>query len=227
MNLNKEYYGKLIWHENFVYEPEVWPYAKCPEGGGALDVGAHYGKYTLKFSHAAGEKGKVYAIEPDPHNFEVLNKNILLNKLKNVVALRVALSNYDGEGELFIHQKETPATHNSFLTGSCKEQPSSKEWIGPAHANIKKIKVMKIDTLVSEYDISQVDIIKIDTEGGEPKILEGAKKTLDEFSPLIYAEVHYNHDLHKIVAGQGYKIKKHVISVTGCTNPIIILEKGD
>ena len=84
---------------------------------------------------------------------------------------------------------------------------------------------MKIDTLISEYDISRLDIIKIDTEGCETKILEGAKNTLDKFSPLIYAEVHYHHDLLKVVADQGYTIKKDIQKVSGTTNPIIILEK--
>ena len=55
-----------------------------------LDVGAHIGPYTLIASRCVGLNGKVVAIEADPANFDILNRNIQLNILTNVIALNYA-----------------------------------------------------------------------------------------------------------------------------------------
>ena len=56
-----------------------------------VDVGAHIGLYTIIASKRVGPNGKVIAIEADPSNFEMLNRNIQLNNLTNVLALNYAV----------------------------------------------------------------------------------------------------------------------------------------
>ena len=50
----------------------------------AIDVGAHVGYYTLLFSRLVGEAGEVFAFEPEADNFEMLQRNIALNRPRNV-----------------------------------------------------------------------------------------------------------------------------------------------
>ena len=61
------------------------------EGDIVVDVGAHVGHYTLISSKRVGQNGKVVAIEADPDNFEMLNRNIKLNGLTNVIPLNYAV----------------------------------------------------------------------------------------------------------------------------------------
>ena len=61
------------------------------DGEIVVDVGAHYGRYTLIVAKRVGPKGKVIAIEADPKNFDMLNKNIKLNELSVEHVLSIML----------------------------------------------------------------------------------------------------------------------------------------
>ena len=61
-----------------------------------IDVGASIGIYTIFFAKMVGEKGKVYAFEPEPNNFELLKKNIAINGFKNVILENKAVSDVSG-----------------------------------------------------------------------------------------------------------------------------------
>ena len=72
------------------FEKEIRGYFNLTNGV-FVDVGAHIGKYTIIMAKRIGDYGKVIALEPDPNNYRILEKNIFLNKLKNVTLLRKAL----------------------------------------------------------------------------------------------------------------------------------------
>ena len=73
-----------------------------------VDVGAHYGRYTLIAAKRVGPKGKVIAIEADPKNFDMLNKNIKLNELsEHVIPLNYAASSNKSKVKLSIPEKES------------------------------------------------------------------------------------------------------------------------
>ena len=74
-----------------IHEDELMKYFVPEEGDIVVDVGAHIGLYTIIASKRVGLSGKVFSIEPDPVNFEILGKNIRINHLENVVALNYAL----------------------------------------------------------------------------------------------------------------------------------------
>ena len=74
----------------------------CPEQGSiVMDVGAHFGRYTIIALKRVGPNGEVISIEADPGNFEILNKNIKLNKLNNITSLNCAA--YSKEAKLKLH----------------------------------------------------------------------------------------------------------------------------
>ena len=80
-----------------IHEDELIQYFKPEAGDTVVDVGAHIGLYTLIASNRVGSSGKVFAIEPDPMNFEILVQNIRLNNLENVLALNYAAYSEEGE----------------------------------------------------------------------------------------------------------------------------------
>lgn len=96
MPLNKNDFTALTIREDKIIE------RFSPEQGSiVIDIGAHFGRYTIIASKRVGPNGKVIAIEADPGNFEILNKNIKLNKLNNITSLNCA--SYSKEAKLKLH----------------------------------------------------------------------------------------------------------------------------
>jgi FkbM family methyltransferase len=131
-----------------------------------FDVGANVGIYALRFAKKLNFKGKVYAFEPEATNFERLRENINLNEFARIVTpIRVALTNYDGTGTLYLSNHEQSGWH------------SLTEFKDIARSKVE-VKTMKLDTFVSENSINRIDLIKIDVEANEFEMLEGAKECL-------------------------------------------------
>ena len=134
------------------------------DGRIVVDIGAHYGRYTLITAKRIGSKGKVIAIEANPKNFDMLNKNIKLNELsaKNVITLNYAASSNKSKVKLSIPaEKESDHTIYSSIISS--RAPTQK---------FIEINGNTLDNLLHENGISveQVNWIKIDVEGAERSI---------------------------------------------------------
>jgi FkbM family methyltransferase len=146
-----------------------------------IDVGANIGYYTMLI---ANKVKKVYALEPDKTNFEILKKNILANNLKNVVAIRAAAGSKKSRLNLY-KSKENLGDHK--LYGDGKKE---------------RVRVVKLDELVRE----QVNLIKIDTQGWEPEVVAGAKKIITKDKPIIFME--YSPARYKIAGLDGKKMMR-------------------
>ena len=133
-------------------------------GDVVLDIGAHIGYYTLQFANLVGSTGKVYAFEPEPKNFELLKKNVQINKHDNVVLIQKIVSDKDGIVEFFISKFDSIG--NKLFESN--EAGSS----------------IKIEsTTLDEYfkDLKKkIDFIKMDIQGGEGKAILGMKNLLKE-----------------------------------------------
>lgn len=154
-----------------------------------IDVGAHIGIHTVHFA----KKAKfVIAIEPEPENFLLLKMNILANKIRNVIALPIAASNYDGAISLCI--SSASGAHTVEETNKC--------------INKLMVKCKRIDSLLKVLGISKVDIVKIDVEGHEYKVIGGMREILTKNPPrVLIMEVNRN---SKLLA-QLNNIFKHVL----------------
>jgi FkbM family methyltransferase len=125
-----------------------------------LDIGAHYGSYSLYAAKGAGSK--VIAIEPVNENFQLLNQNVKINKLDNLITTHnLAISDENGEAEFNIPWASDSA--------GFYEHPNAET------IRTQKVTIRKGDDLL---DKAQVDLIKIDTEGHEISVLQGLQKTL-------------------------------------------------
>lgn len=158
-----------------VYEPFITKMLQdeIKEGDTVLDLGANIGYHTLLFARQVGERGKVYAFEPDPINFQLLKKNVEVNGYKNVIMEQKAVSNKSGFMKLY-QDKDSTTSHSLRRNDSC--------------SNIfNTVEVIRLDEYLGS---EKVNFIKIDVEGAEHHALEGMgsllknpMKIMAEFSP--------------------------------------------
>jgi len=132
------------------------------KGDVVIDLGANIGYHTLKFSRIVGDTGKVYAFEPDPNNFKLLEKNIKENNCKNVIAYQKAVCEKKGQVKLNIWKGNFGG--NSIYNDK----------------NIQEKKQVIVESIVlDDYFVNEkVDFMKIDIEGAEFSALKGAKNIL-------------------------------------------------
>lgn len=133
-----------------------------------VDCGANIGIYTCLASGAVGPAGKVYAFEPEPRNFACLTETIRLNRLENVQAERLALSDRNGETSLFLSDINM-GDHR--LGASDETRPSVR---------------VSTRTLDSYWNlmVPQVDVIKMDVQGAEGLVLKGMTETIERSKKL-------------------------------------------
>ena len=143
-----------------------------------IDAGANEGMYTLLASRRAGNEGRVYAFEPSAREFERLQANVALNRLENVRCVQAALAESKGEAELKVAD-EVHAGHNTL--GSLVHQ-------GVQELRRETVPLTTVDAFAEEEKLSRVDMIKIDTEGAELRVLQGAARVLRDFRPVLLFE---------------------------------------
>ena len=147
-----------------------WFQSVCQPGMTFLDVGANIGYYTALGSHSVGPEGKVISIEPVPGSFSYLEQTISANNSRNIQAFQVAASDRTTQLPLYI------STENR---GDNRLYASSE-----ARTEVL-VKTQPIDELLSENDINQVDLIKIDVQGYEPMVIAGLNKTISKSQQII------------------------------------------
>jgi FkbM family methyltransferase len=167
-----------------------------------LDIGAYYGLYALTASVKVGNEGKVIAFEPSPRQFRRLRWHVRLNRCKNVRVENVAV----GSGE-------TRATLYS-VGGKCGgysslRRPPVEEAMQPV-----QVDVTTLDNYLREHSIGDVDLMKVDVEGGEFDVFKGAGNLLRrEVRPVILCELedvrteawgHKARDVATFVSSFGY-----------------------
>lgn len=141
-----------------------------------IDVGAHKGFLALEILAQNPSISNYYAIEANPSTFSFLLKHQQLNRLKQLNCLNKGIG--DKPENWFIQRR---ATHNSGMD-QLVSKPSS---------NAQKIELVTLDELVSTQNMKP-DLIKIDTEGFELKVLKGAEKTIKTFKPKLFIEIDKN-----------------------------------
>ncbi|MBP2112944.1 FkbM family methyltransferase [Paenibacillus silagei] len=147
------------------------------EGFEVLDIGANYGWYSTLFAQAVGQSGRVHSFEPVSPTFAELSRNIQLNNLQNVILNQVALSDYNGEAEIYLPVRS--GSEDAALI------------IDPAlQHETYHCRVQTLDTYIEQQQISHIDLVKIDIEGGELKALKGMEQYLQRHheKPLLMLE---------------------------------------
>jgi len=141
-------------------------------GDKVIDVGANIGYHTLLFARLVGNSGKVYAFEPDPDNFQILKKNILINRYDNVILEQKAVSEKTEVLKLF-RSEENYGMHRIYQSKWCKD---------PINVN-----AIKLDDYFK--NLNDINFIKMDIEGAEYGALQGMKSIIENNKNLkIFTE---------------------------------------
>src|ERR671919_1293041 len=98
-----------------IHEDDIIEHFTPKQGDIVVDIGAHIGLYTIISSKRVGTNGKVVAIEADPGNFEMLNRNIKLNRLANVIPLNYAVYSNETKIKLYLPSGESGFTKYNTL----------------------------------------------------------------------------------------------------------------
>jgi len=136
------------------------------------DIGANIGYYSVLASEYAEH---VCAFEPEPNNYNILNKNVKNNNINNIETLEVAVSNENGQAELYREPIQGGGIHSLAKDERLTDKPCS-------------VKVKTVDTLIKNH--KSPDLIKVDVEGAEQKVLEGSTKTIQECDTEWLIEIH-------------------------------------
>ena len=136
-----------------------------------IDAGANIGYLSLRMGQHAKE-GTVIGFEPDPVNYQRASENLALNSLSNVFIHNLGLGSENGEVSMEIRSE-----HN--LGGNR---------IGKPGANGRVVPITTIDFFFNEVSL-RIDLIKIDVEGYEWKMLQGARKILERDHPILFIEI--------------------------------------
>lgn len=143
-----------------------------------LDIGAHHGLYTLLASKCVGRNGRVIAFEPSPRECKRLAKHVRVNRCRNAEIESCALGKESGEADLFVV--------NGFRDWGNSLRPPAV----PDATQRVRVPLRRLDDVLAERGVGKVDFIKLDAEGSELAVLQGARRLLQAAPrPAILVEV--------------------------------------
>lgn len=175
----RHYYRVLV--KGNVAEPELAVLGLFVKPGAcAVDVGANFGLYTKALAELVGPSGRVYSIEPVPETFDILTANVVRLGLRNVVPMRYAVSDSDGERVRLVVPK---------VRRFGPENPYRARIVsGPAPGREVIAETCTLDGLLAAR-ASRVSFVKCDVEGHELVCLHGAMDLIRRSRPTWLIEV--------------------------------------
>jgi FkbM family methyltransferase len=185
-----------------LHPPAIHPAVQgfVPPGGVAIDIGANLGEWTLPLARAVGPAGRMLAIEPAPRAAAALDKTLAANALTQVELVRCALGDRNGAAEFAVP-----------LVTSARSDTGTAHLGGAAGHDVVTVALRRLDTLAAERGLDRIDLVKIDVEGHERPVLDGAAATLARFRPVLVLETGHEGDgdrpaIHDRLAGLGYRL---------------------
>lgn len=154
------------------YESEVFDNL-IRNGDTAIDAGANIGYYSLIMANRVGRQGKVYAFEPEPANYMLLQKTIAANNLSNIQAYAFAVGDINATTKLYKSNDGNAGDHRAW---KCDGRDSID------------VPCVMLDEFLSH--VPEVHFFKTDTQGQEVRVIRGASKLLKR-SPNVIMAVEY------------------------------------
>lgn len=175
-----------------IWEPYVKSVFRTKKNDVIIDVGAHIGTYVILNVNKVGKAGKIIALEPDHINSNILEKNIEINRIKNVILIKKAAGKEIG-------------TVNLSLVSDPMLSKIGNHTVGD---NVK-VECITLNSLIDELSLEDVHWLKIDAEGYELEVLRGSNIIIEKFHPKIIIETRSENQekMKKILKYFGYNIK--------------------
>lgn len=203
--------GSLIYYQGFS-EPETadFMFRFLQPGMVLVDIGAHIGEYTLLAASTVKQSGEVHAFEPQSKMFPLLKENVHLNNFNHVILNRVAVSDRVGEIEFEVFNEPS--------VSSIRKQVATIE---KKDVELVSVPTVSLDEYWQDRE-RKLDLIKVDVEGAEKLVFEGAQRLLElppseaptwifEYAPKSYALFNYQaQDLLDLLQSCGYQICQYL-----------------
>jgi FkbM family methyltransferase len=202
--------GKIFRILNGTYEREQTALFEqmLRPGDTVLDVGANVGYYTLLAAVLVGEHGRVHAFEPEPRNAGFLRRHAAINRCRNVTVQQAAVSDRAGTARF------------DFGSGS-----------GTGHladAGAIEVRTLRLDDYCAEHGLAPT-AIKIDVEGAEMSVLQGARETLRRHLPALFLSTH-GPEVHRasldFLRGMGYRVAPILGGDVETTTEVLATPRG-
>lgn len=180
--------GHALLIDGIYHEFEATIFKKLiKEGMTVLDIGANNGMFTLLAASIVGREGKVFSFEPEPNNYDLLVRNVKLNRYDDIVTtVQKAVSNKTGKNNLYL----------------CKNDKSIHSLYGLQSEMVEFVEAetISIDDFFVNRD-NKVDVMKIVVQGCEVEVIEGARNIINanrnlaimaEFAPIMAEKFGYS-----------------------------------
>ncbi|MFN2480548.1 MAG: FkbM family methyltransferase [Pyrinomonadaceae bacterium] len=183
------------------------------EGMTVFDAGANVGEMTLLFSRFVGDGGRVHAFEASREAFKRLTALCCAASCHNVVLNHLALAEGEGSVRLHVYDEE----HLSWSTRA--RRPLSDYGIKVEPVAVEETPATTVDLYCERNGVERIDLLKIDVEGAELQVLQGAKGMLDakrvgcvtfEFGQTTFDMSNSPEEIESLLGGFGYRLRNIV-----------------
>jgi FkbM family methyltransferase len=151
-------------------------FSLCKGGFNVLDVGTNIGWTALNLANLCGN-GQVIGFEPDPYNFESCTENIRLNRFTNIRVFPLGVGDKNQILPMEVRAPSNRGGNRIAVSGSSDEAG---------------VEVTRLDDFAPVRELPSIDLIKVDVEGYELKVLRGAERLLRALQPLLFIELDDN-----------------------------------
>lgn len=179
------------------------------KGGSVIDVGANIGVHSVVFAQLADS---AFSFEPQELLFRLLRAN--LSGYSNASCYNAAVGN--DEGVIWLPSLDYSVTNN--FGGLGRDAFDKNDSTIP----MKQVQLRKIDKVEAIQRCDKIDLIKVDVEGMEKEVLEGAQATIDKYRPILYVENDKpgkSKDLVTFIYNLGYRAYWHITFLYNDQNP--------
>jgi FkbM family methyltransferase len=160
-----------------------------------FDIGANVGFYSVISARLVGPDGGVVAFEPLPDNVRMISHNAALNSFRQISVQELALGKESG--------------HATFVVSADPNWGMLASVGAPGRVvGERKVRIARLDSLIREGTVARPDLMKIDVEGAETDVLEGAAETLATARPVLFIDLHgTNGPIERILDQHGYEAR--------------------
>jgi FkbM family methyltransferase len=200
--------GCALFSKSFERSEIAFVRESLKHGDNFLDVGANGGIYTVVAAKQVGPSGHVYAFEPSPRELSLLRHNIAVNNLTNVTIVDRAVSNKSGVSRFAI-------SHDGALSSLAPTNHPGQQiedWL--------TVRTVSLDDFVREFSVQKVNFIKMDVEGAEKYVFEGAKGLLssDHRVTILFEACDLN------TSGFGYSVREFLLEISESGLPVFYFD---
>ncbi len=152
-----------------------------------IEVGANIGMHAVPLAKAIPQ-GKLFCFEPQRILFQHLSCNLTLNHLTNVYAYQQGVGEQHQRLDIQSSDYKVPWNYGSFSLD--KGFSTEGDFKGKVH--LENIEVVRLDDHIEINKLTTLKLLKVDAEGFDLQVLNGAKQLIEKYQPIIFIEVHLN-----------------------------------